>query len=75
MQTYLRLYSSNINKIGLFFKQFIIINILFITSAYPLSNTPEQKLKNLSVSNSQIDSIIMQKAFEAELLGSFRKKS
>ena len=68
MRTYLRLYSSNINKIGLFFKQFIIINILFITSAYPLSNTPEQKLKNLSVSNSQIDSIIMQKAFEAELL-------
>ena len=68
MRTYLRLYSSNINKIRLFFKQFIIINILFITSAYPLSNTPEQKLKNLSVSNSQIDSIIMQKAFEAELL-------
>lgn len=68
MQTYLSLYSSYIVKIGLFFKNIIIINILFISLAYPLSNTSEASSLYLKVNEENTDSIIMQKAFEAELL-------
>lgn len=68
MQTYLRLYSRYITKLVLFFKQIIIINILFISNVYPLSNTNDQNLLNLTTRTSNSDSLIMQKAFEAEIL-------
>ena len=68
MQTYLRLYSRYITKLELFFKQIIIINILFISNVYPLSNTNDQNLLNLTTRTSNSDSLIMQKAFEAEIL-------
>ena len=52
----------------MFFKHFIIINILFISSAYPLSNTNEYKSSIITVNNSVTESFIMQRAFEAEML-------
>ncbi len=68
MQTYLRLYNSYIIKIGLFIKHFIVINIIFISLAYPLSNTSADNHKIIKVTESKSESYIMQKAFEAELL-------
>ena len=52
----------------MFSKHFVIINILFVGSAYPLSNTNENNEANIRVSNSETESFIMQKAFEAEML-------
>ena len=68
MRTYLRQYNSFIIKIGLFIKHFIIINILFISLAYPLSNTSEDNQTIIKVVETKSQSHIMQKAFEAELL-------
>ena len=68
MRLLLRLYSSYFTKIVMFFKHFIIINILFISSAYPLSNIIEHKSGSIRVNNSETESFIMQKAFEAEIL-------
>ena len=68
MRTYLRQYNSYIVKIGLFIKHFIIINILFISLAYPLSDTSEDNQTIFKVTETKSESYIMQKAFEAELL-------
>lgn len=68
MQSLLRLYNCYFTKIVVFFKHFIIINILFVSSAYPLSNIIEYKSGSIRVNNSEIESFIMQKAFEAEML-------
>ena len=68
MRTYLRQYNSFIIKIELFIKHFIIINILFISLAYPLSNTSEDNQTIIKVVETKSQSHIMQKAFEAELL-------
>ena len=68
MRYLLRLYNSYFTKIAMFFKHFIIINILFISSAYPLSNIIEHKSGSFRVNNSETESFIMQKAFEAEIL-------
>ena len=68
MRTYLRQYNSYIIKIGLFIKHFTIINILFISLAYPLSNTSEVNQTIIKAADTKSESYIMQKAFEAELL-------
>ena len=68
MRIFLSLYNSYFAKIVMFFKHFIIINILFISSAYPLSNTNEYKSSIITVNNSVTESFIMQRAFEAEML-------
>ena len=68
MRTYLRQYNNYIIKIGLFIKHLIIINILFISLAYPLSNTSENNQTIIKVTETKSESYIMQKAFEAELL-------
>ena len=69
MQTYLRLYNNKyIVKILLLLKKTAIINFLFISLAYPLSNTSHYKNHVIKVTETNSDSYIMQKAFEAELL-------
>ena len=68
MRLLLRLYISYFSKIAVFSKHFIIINILFVSSAYPLSNINKQNEVYMRVNNSVAESKIMQKAFEAELL-------
>ena len=75
MQTYLRPYISYISIIKLYIKRFLIINFLFVGFAYPLSNTPDRDYQNILVAESNSESFIMQKAFEAELLAKdFRYK-
>ena len=75
MQTYLRPYISYISIIKLYIKRFLIINFLFVGFAYPLSNTPDRDYQNILVTESNSESFIMQKAFEAELLAKdFRYK-
>ena len=75
MQTYLRPYISYISIIKLYIKRFLIINFLFVGFAYPLSNTPDRDYQNILVTESNPESFIMQKAFEAELLAKdFRYK-
>ena len=68
MQLHLRTYMGYSTKIVVFFKHFLIINILFISFAYPLSNTNEENYIRIKANNSEIDSYEMQKAFEAEIL-------
>jgi len=68
MRLLLSLYNSYFAKIVVFFKHFIIINILFISSAYPLSDTNEYKSKVIRINSSETESYIMKKAFEAEML-------
>ena len=68
MRTYLRQYNTYIIKIGLFIKHYIIINIFFISLAYPLSNTSEENQAIIKVAETKSESYIMQKAFAAELL-------
>ena len=68
MQSHLRSYIGYSTKIVVFFKHFLIINILFISFAYPLSNTNEENYIRINENNSEIDSYAMQKAFEAEIL-------
>ena len=75
MKTYLRPYISYISIIKLYIKRFLIINFLFVGFAYPLSNTPDRDYQNILVTESNSESFIMQKAFEAELLAKdFRYK-
>ena len=72
MRTLIRLYNQYITKIGIYFKQFIIINILFISLVYPLSNTKSDIYENNFHKINQDDSDayrqIMPKALEAEML-------
>ncbi len=68
MQTYLRPYISYISIIKLYIKRFLIINFLFVGFAYPLGNTSDRDYQNIRVTESNSESFIMQKAFEAELL-------
>ena len=68
MQTYLRPYISYISIIKLYIKRFLIINFLFVGFAYPLGNTSDRDYQNIQVTESNSESFIMQKAFEAELL-------
>ena len=75
MQTYLRQYISYISIIKLYIKRFLIINFLLVGFVYPLSNTPDRDYQNILVTESNSESFIMQKAFEAELLAKdFRYK-
>ena len=75
MQTYLRPYISYISIIKLYIKRILIINFLFVSFAYPLSNTSDHDYQNIQVTESNSESFIMQKAFEAELLAKdFRYK-
>ncbi len=75
MQTYLRPYISYISIIKLYIKRILIINFLFVSFAYPLSNTSDHDYQNIQVAESNSESFIMQKAFEAELLAKdFRYK-
>ena len=55
-------------KIRSFFKQLLIINLLFISFAYPFGNTDIGVSGIIFVDNSKNASYVMQKAFEAELL-------
>ena len=55
-------------KIRSFFKQLLIINLLFISFAYPFGNTDRGVSGIILVDNSKNASYVMQKAFEAELL-------
>ena len=55
-------------KIRSFFKQLLIINLLFISFAYPFGNTDRGVSGIIFVDNSKNASYVMQKAFEAELL-------
>ena len=55
-------------KIRSFFKQLLIINLLFISFAYPFGNTDRGVSGIIPVDNSKNASYVMQKAFEAELL-------
>ncbi len=68
MQTYLRPYISYISIIKLYVKRIMLINFLFVGFAYPLSNTSDHDYQNIKVTDSNSESFIMQKAFEAELL-------
>ncbi len=75
MKTYLRPYISYISIIKLYIKRFLIINFLFVGFAYPLGNTSDRDYQNIQVTESNSESFIMQKAFEAELLAKdFRYK-
>lgn len=72
MRSLIRLYNKYITKIGIYFKQLIIINILFISFVYPLSNTKSDIYENYFYKIKQDDSDaysqIMPKALEAEIL-------
>ena len=46
----------------------MLINFLFVGFAYPLSNTSDHDYQNIKVTESNSESFIMRKAFEAELL-------
>ena len=59
---------SYFTKIVVFFKHFLIINILFISFVYPFSNMNEENFVKIKANNSEIDSYAMQKALEAEIL-------
>ena len=64
MRLLLRLYNNKFSRITVIFKHTVIINILFIGLAYPLSNTYENNFIKIEENSS----ILMQKAFEAEML-------
>ncbi len=63
---------SYTTKIRVFFKHFILINLLFISFAYPLSDTNDNRSQLIFVDDNGNDSYVMQKAFEAEILAQNR---
>ena len=63
---------SYTTKIRVFFKHFLAINLLFISFAYPLSNTNDNQSQLIFVDDKENESYVMQKAFEAEILAQNR---
>ena len=59
---------SYTTKIRVFFKHFLAINLLFISFAYPLSNTNDNQFQLIFVDDKENESYVLQKAFEAEIL-------
>ena len=68
MYLLIRSYFCYITKITVFFKHLLITYIVFSSTAYPLSNNNKENSYQIIVSEEASDSLIMQKAFEAEIL-------
>ena len=72
MRNYRKSTNSYTTKIRVFFKHFLAINLLFISFAYPLSNTNDNQSHLIFVDDKDNESYVMQKAFEAEILAQNR---
>ena len=72
MRNYRKSISGYFTKIRVFFKHFLVINLLFISFAYPFSNTNGSQPQLIFTDNAEMDSYVMQKAFEAEILAQNR---
>ena len=68
MHLLIRSYFCYITKITVFFKHLLITYVLFSSAAYPLSNNNNLNSHQIRVSEKVSDSLIMQKALEAEIL-------
>ena len=68
MHLLIRSYFCYITKITVFFKHLLITYVLFSSAAYPLSNNNYLNSHQIRVSEKVSDSLIMQKALEAEIL-------
>ena len=67
MRLLIKSYFNYITKITTFFKHLLVVYIVFSSTAYPFSNN-NQNSYNIRVNEKISPSLIMQKAFEAEIL-------